>query len=558
MNIMEVEAFSQKISNVLSKGKFIIPDYQREYDWDENEINELLEDLEDVKPYESYFIGHMVFEGKFTDEEFKVIDGQQRITTLTIMLSVIRDLFYSKSLKNLGDGINDKYIFAKDVDNNSFVILENKMPYPILQAYVQSVPNDKDLTVKPVKSGERKIIKAYDYFRSLFKDRTEQELKDLRDKILNLEVIFVAASDKVDAHSIFMTLNATGKDLTPIDLIKNQIFSLYPTQPHIEEPNDTWKKIINNIDDKGGKFFNNFWSSRYKKVSDSRLFKEFYKNIVKAETPIKDFVKQLLDDSFIYRKINNPSKEDWKKQGEHQIYFSINAITNVFGIEVANTMLISLVREYECKMISQAYLIKALNAIERFHFINNAICSNRSSGLDQFYSKSSRDLLNGKNKQDKHIVVDSFINNLEDKIPKKENFIANFDLKLHYSSKSTKQKRLVNYVLTKIEFKKQNGNVQLYDMSIEHIYPENPDTNIWSPIDTKHIGNIGNLVLLDAGLNSRIGNTCYQNKKSIILEESKLISTKDVFNGNDKWSEKEIQQRRNELIDYTFVDIWKC
>lgn len=152
---MEVEAFSQKISNVLSKGKFIIPDYQREYDWDENEIDELLEDLEDVKPEESYFIGHMVFEGKFTGNEFKVIDGQQRITTITILLSVIRDLFFSKSLNSLGDGINDKYIFTKDVDNNIFAILENRMPYPILQTYVQSAPKDKDLTVKAVKSGEK-------------------------------------------------------------------------------------------------------------------------------------------------------------------------------------------------------------------------------------------------------------------------------------------------------------------------------------------------------------------------------------------------------------------
>src|SRR5690606_33244595 len=203
---MEVEALSQKISNLLSKGKFIIPDYQREYDWEENEIDELLEDLEDIHPTESYFIGHMVFEGKFNGTEFKVIDGQQRITTLTIMLCVIRDLFYSKNLSDLGDGINDKYIFSKDVNNQPYVILENKMPYPILQAYVQSKPNDKNLMLNPTKSGEKKIIKAYKHFYLLFKRKTEQELKDLRDKILNLEVIFVAASEKVDAHSIFMTL----------------------------------------------------------------------------------------------------------------------------------------------------------------------------------------------------------------------------------------------------------------------------------------------------------------------------------------------------------------
>ena len=148
---MEVEARSQKISNTLSKGRFIIPDFQREYDWEENEINELLEDLQDVRPDESYFIGHMVFEGKFGGNEFKVIDGQQRITTITIMLCVIRDLFFEKGLNNLAEGINDKYIFAKDVDNNSYIILENKMPYPILQSYVQNIPSEKNKSQKLVK-----------------------------------------------------------------------------------------------------------------------------------------------------------------------------------------------------------------------------------------------------------------------------------------------------------------------------------------------------------------------------------------------------------------------
>jgi len=553
---MEVEAHSQLISNVLSKGKFIIPDYQREYDWDESEIEELLEDLEDVKPNESYFIGHMVFEGKFTGNEFKVIDGQQRITTITIFLSVIRDLFYSKSLNNLGDGINDKYIFSKDVDNNPFVILENKMPYPILQSYVQSIPNNKDLSVQPIKSGEKKIVKAYDYFNTLLKNKGEQELKDLRDKIINLEVIFVAATDKVDAHSIFMTLNATGKDLTPIDLIKNQIFSIYPKQPHIDEPNDTWKKITDNIDDKGIKFFNNYWSSRHKKISDSRLFKEFYKNIIKAKVPVKLFLKELLEDSIIYRQITNPSEEDWSGQNEYQIYLSINAITNVFGIEVANAMLISLVREYNKKNISQTYFVKTLNSIEKFHFINNAICSNRSSGLDQFYSKFSRDLLNSKDKQSKHIVIDSFTSSLNDKLPSREKFIVNFDTRLFYSSKSTKQKKIVNYVLSKIEFKKQLGNIKLINLSIEHIYPENPKANVWKPLEEKLIGNFANLVLLDTGLNSKVGNIDYLKKKEIILKESKIISTKEVFEKFDNWSEEEILKRKEYLIEYIFNDIW--
>ena len=552
---MDVEARSQKILNTLSKGRFIIPDFQREYDWEENEINELLGDLQDVRPNESYFIGHMVFEGKFEGNEFKVIDGQKRITKITIMLCVIRDLFFEKGLNNLAEGINDKYIFAKDVDNNPYIILENRMPYPILQSYVQSIPSKKDKSQKPTKSGEKKIIKAYDHFYTLFKNKEEQELKDLRDKILNLEVIFVATSDNVDAYSIFMTLNATGKDLTVVDLIKNQVFHLYPRQPHIDEPNDTWKKILDNTNDKAIKFFNNYWSSRYKKISDSRLFKEFH-NIIKKKVPIKDFLKQLLDDSLIYRKINTPSKEDWIGQNEYPIYFSIYAISEVFGIDVANAMLMSLIREYDNKHISLNYITKALNSIEKFHFIHNAICSNRSSGLDQLYSKYSRDLLNAADRQEKHLVIDKFIKNLEEKLPDKVTFETNFDSKLQYLSKSTKQKKLVSYVLTRIELKKQNKNVELHNISIEHIYPEK-SAGKWETIEGKYISNIGNLVLLDAGLNSKIGNITYPEKKSIIIEESTIISTKEIFEKYINWSSKEIEERRNFLVEYTYNDLWK-
>ena len=553
---MEVVAHSQKISSTLTKGRFIIPDFQREYDWEENEINEFLEDLQDIKPDENYFIGHMVFEGKFTENEFKVIDGQQRITTITIMLCVIRDLFFEKGLNNLAEGINDKYIFAKDVDNNPYIILENRMPYPILQSYVQSIPSKKDKSQKPTKSGEKKIIKAYDHFYTLFKNKGEQELKDLRDKILNLEVIFVATSDNVDAYSIFMTLNATGKDLTVVDLIKNQVFHLYPRQPHIDEPNDTWKKILDNTNDKAIKFFNNYWSSRYKKISDSRLFKEFHKNIIKKKVPIKDFLKQLLDDSLIYRKINTPSKEDWIGQNEYPIYFSIYAISEVFGIDVANAMLISLIREYQNKSISLHYITKALNSIEKFHFIHNAICSNRSSGLDQLYSKYSRELLNATNKQEKHLIIDKFIKKLEEKLPNKVEFEANFGLKLRYLSKSTKQKKLVSYILKKIELKEQNNNIELHNISIEHIYPEKHQEK-WETIEDKYISNIGNLVLLDAGLNSKIGNLTYQEKKNIVIKDSKIISTQKVFTEYNNWSSKEITERRDLLVEYTYNDLWK-
>ena len=554
---MNVEARSQNIDSVLKKGVFIIPNYQREYDWDNEEVDEFLDDIRDTPDDENYFIGHMVLEGEYNGTSFNVIDGQQRFTTITIILCALRDKFFEHAEEQLALGINDNYIFGKDRNHKEYVILQNNMPYPVLQSYVQSIPAKKDPSITPIKNGEKKIVKIYDKIKKEFDKLTVDELKVLRDKVLNLEVIFVAANDKVDAHSIFMTLNATGKDLTPIDLIKNQIFSLYPVQPHIDEPNDSWKKIIENIQDNGIKFFNNFWSSRYKKTSDKRIFKEFIKIVIKPKADVKLFLNSLLIDSTIFKKITSPKEQDRSKNKEYLIFLSLNSITQIFNIEVANAFLLALIREYLNSNISQIYLLKSLNSLEKFHFINNAICSNRSSGLDIMYAKVSRELLQAKDKHSKHKIIDEFIKKLELKIPEKSLFEAKFDSKLYFVKTRTKQKKLVQYVLNKIEFKKQNKNVSLINMTLEHIYPESPDSK-WKALKNVSLTqNLGNLILLDSELNSKIGNKEFQKKQELIEKESTLISTKESLKGKTKWSDEEILERRDKLVDFLYKDIWK-
>ena len=558
---MDVKAENLLFENVLSKGQYIIPDYQREYDWEDSEIDEFLEDIGELEPAEHYFIGHMVFEGDFNGTTFNVIDGQQRITTITILLCVIRDLLYSKESEKLANALNDKYIFNKNKDGEEFEVLRNDMPYPVLQSYVQSIPKNKDKTKTPEKSGEKKIIKAYDKFIKLFSSYDENELITLRNKLFNLEVIFVAVKDsenneRVDAHEIFMTLNATGKDLTPLDLIKSRIFKLYPKQPHLNEPGDSWKEIIKNTEEKQKKFLNNFWSSRYKKVSDKRVFKEFIKEIIKPKKDIKIFFDNLLADSRIYKKINNPQKSDWNENEEFQVFFSLNAIINVFNVEVSNSILLSLIREYDNSNISLKYLLKALNYIEKFHFINNAINSNRSSGLDTMYARMARDLSNALDRHAKHKIIDEMGEKLKDKLPSKEEFSAKFDEKLFYLSKQSKQKKLVKYALRKLEYK-QNPNAELINVSIEHIYPEKPEKNSIK-LNIESVGNIGNLVLLDKNLNSdtRIGNKLFEIKKPIILSESHIITTKNVFNSNNTWNEEKIKNRRDILISDLYESVW--
>ena len=543
---MNVEARSQTIESIFKKGQYIIPEYQREYDWTEENLNEFIYDINESNE-ENYFIGHMVCEGIYNGVKFRVIDGQQRVTTITIMLSVIRDIFYTKELYNLANGLHENYIFSKDRDNNEYVILDNKMPYPVLQEYVQSKPDKKNRTIQAVKSGEKKIIKAYNKFYKEWKDLSEDKLKKLRDKILNLEIIFVAVDDEVDAFTIFETLNAKGKDLTPLDLIKNQVFKNYNRQTHIDEPNDSWKNIIENSKDRNIKFLNYFWASRYKKVSDRKIYKEFIKKSKENSFNYNIFIKNLLDDSKIFQKIISPKLEDWNGSGEFKVYFSLNAI-QIFNIQVANSLLMSLLREYDDKKISLKYLVKALVAIERFHFINNAIIGGRSSGLDTMYSRISRDLYNATNKHQKHNVIDEMIKKLRDKLPNIEQFKAKIDSRLYYISTNTKQKKLVQYALKRLEYEKQNYNIELLDVSLEHIYPEKFDQH-WANINIKYIQDIGNLILLDKGINSDIGNKQYIKKKKIILERSTLLITKEVFEKYDEWNKESIEERKNLLIE---------
>lgn len=92
---MNVEARSQTIESILKKGQYIIPEYQREYDWTEENLNEFIQDINESTE-DNYFIGHMVCEGNYNGTSFKVIDGQQRITTITIMLSVFKRYFLRK------------------------------------------------------------------------------------------------------------------------------------------------------------------------------------------------------------------------------------------------------------------------------------------------------------------------------------------------------------------------------------------------------------------------------------------------------------------------------
>ena len=221
-----------------------IPNFQREYSWDKYYYNTFFIDiLEGIKQEDKklsntdYFIGTMVFSGsEKKDESIEVIDGQQRLTVITILLSVLTNKFKNIKEEDLAEA-TFKYIKTKDDYGSPIPTLKSITSYPYFDAYVQSI---EKTDVEPATEEEINIKQTYNYFESELEemklkgkyDFNENTLyKDLliaiRDQILQMNVISILTEEKDSAYEIFEILNEKGKNLASIDLIKNSIYSKF-------------------------------------------------------------------------------------------------------------------------------------------------------------------------------------------------------------------------------------------------------------------------------------------------------------------------------------------
>ena len=221
-----------------------IPNFQREYSWDEYYYRQFFMDLiEGIKQENGklintdYFIGTMVFSGSLkSDECIEVIDGQQRLTVITILLSVITDKLKKINEEDLAEA-TFKYIKTKDDYGRSIPKLRSITSYPYFEAYVQSM---KKCEISPATEEEENIKNTYNYFEVALEEQKLRQLKKfddeitykdlivaIRDQILKFNVISILTEDKESAYEIFEILNAKGKSLASIDLIKNTIYSKF-------------------------------------------------------------------------------------------------------------------------------------------------------------------------------------------------------------------------------------------------------------------------------------------------------------------------------------------
>lgn len=560
-----------------SSCQFIIPRFQREYSWDKKNYQEFFEDMinnlvvvEGNIKDDQYFLGTMLFVGNFTekpDKPIEVIDGQQRLTTITILFSVLSDRF-----RELGEDTLSKqlfnYIMTTDDDGNKVRVLQSKSSYPYFVYYIQD--REKTINTSPNTEEENCIKETYEYFlqqtsesalKKLLKKRMGDDivqsfsyieiLKALRDQVLDCTFISIAAADKDQANKIFAILNAKGKRLVYIDLIKNKIFEELKDGvdgTFAEESWDEIKKILNSGAETVGMatFFRHYWISKYKRCNASVLYDNFNKTIAKNKEKYKAFLRDLVNNAKNYVKIINPSREDYNNRKEYfWLVQSLSTMNKTFNVVQTRIALLALYDVKERKLISTAQFKKAIIAMENFHFAFTAICSMRTNNLEAIYSRFAINLRKCTNKDEtSKVIEEKLIAPLEKLYPKYNSFKAGFG-ELLYSKKDLPINIKTKYTVYKLNCYFSEKEIFADDGSIEHIVSETVGENAL---------NIGNLILLEQELNREAGEKDYLDKLCD-YKKSKYDWIQKFIKENDIWSEEKIQDRAEKLADIYYKDI---
>ena len=560
-NQVTLESFLAK-----NKTQFVIPVYQRNYDWVDAQCKQLFEDIIDIgkKENETHFIGSIVFihDGVYTSSEVTplvVIDGQQRLTTITLLYLALYHYAKEKGDKGKAAEINETYLINKFVSLDDSK-LKLKQTDNNTKAFKYLLSDNK-----PEDYGEySRVIENYTFFKKrITEDNFDTIQKGLK-KLLFVEISLERGKD--DPQRIFESLNSTGLELSQADLIRNYILMGLEPKKQINIYNKIWFIIEGNAKDEIKKqsrvseFIRDYLTIKNKKIPvKSKVYLEF-KN--KFKNRDDDFYENILNEiknySKHYNKLINPSKEK-DKAIQKELQF-----INRLEINVSYPFLLSVYDDYTNEVIDKGTFLKVLKLVQSFTF-RRFILSLPSNALNKIFMTlyGEIDKANYMPSLEKTLVKKTgsqrFPNDKEITVALKEKDVYNIKSK----NKLYFLELLENH--NNREFVSIDSNP---DITIEHIFPRNPNPKWKDGLDEQeynllkevYLNTIGNLTL--SGNNGSLSNKTFKEKKEMNVDgkEQGYQYSRLWLNGYlkeiDKWNKVNLYNRYN-LILKRFFEIWQ-
>jgi uncharacterized protein with ParB-like and HNH nuclease domain len=549
------------LENILKENvDYEIPIFQREYSWGKDGWSDFLEDAIKAKEgNKKHFFGFMTFRQE-NEERHLIIEGQQRLTTVTILLALIRDIFYETSDPSWK--VIERYINAADdlspSDPPSFKLTLSELNKDFFQRYIQTVgnPNDK---IEKIKSGpklnlsNRNICESYKYFHSELNRRT-RGLTDNERKTYFLEIVKVVlrnfiiirteVTDNKAAFNIFQTLNDRGLDLTITDIIKVYMFDLVGES--WRDAKDKWDDIRETLSFQNtNSFFRHYWLSKYGIIKENELLNGIEKKI-KNKSDVFRFLDELKDEAEYYEALLNPSKDFWGRKSEE-----IAELLEELQLLSKQQPLPLLMSSCDEDKFPTNEFIKLIRLCINFIFRYLTIAERENKELERLFSEMAIDIREGKIKNTKEIKARMLKAGVDN-----ESFSKDF------SKKQIKSAKVAKYILNKIENHIGRDSEKVAKkITLEHILPKTPDRE-WKEYLEKlsmdkddYVYRLGNMTLLLEKQNREAQSQFFTKKRDKIYRNQTKLKINEELKDVKSWTSKDIEERQKRFAKFA-IRIW--
>lgn len=552
-----MDARKGNIYEILNGNKqFLIPVYQRFYSWDTIQCKRLWNDI--VEMQKEGKVGHFV--GSIVNiaeqamptgvQKFMIIDGQQRMTTLTLLLLALRNY----AIKNP----DDSTINARRIDN---MLLKNEYEDGDERYKMLLTETDRDILISLIEGKQimedtrSRLIENYNLFVSKIADK-EIQPAEVYESIGKLQIVNITLDRAVDdAQAIFESLNSTGKELSESDLIRNYILmGLVPSeQTYVYE--HLWRPMeqLFVYETQGtvmDAFFRDYLTMKNSRIpKKERVYEEFKLYHLKCKFgTIRELCKDLLDYAKYYTDIVfvRNSDKDLKR-----IYEDIIDLR----MEVSYPFLLKIHRDCDEGIITLDEMKKILTLCISY-VLRRSICEIPTNSHNKTFATMKN-----------YIRPDDYVNSVKAfflMLESYKEFPDNDKFEVAFVSRDIYNMRNRNYILSRLENFKNKAPIIIEGYTIEHIMPQNKNLsrewqadlgNDWQEVQKKYLHTIGNLTL--TAYNSEMSDKCFMEKMDMEggFKESALRLNRYVVLQNE-WNEKHIKERANELAKKA-ESIWK-
>lgn len=548
--------------------QFIVPIFQRNYSWQKSQYEQLWFDIlraSKFKEKQNHFIGSIVYIDMGTPagrpQQLLLIDGQQRLTTISILLCAIKDYVQKFNLEtkliNLAK-IKNQFLYNSDeIYEDRYKLLLNVQDK---ETYIKLIDNTIFTVNKPVIN----IIKCYEFFYERIEDFIKQygQIDEIYAGIFKLSLVSISLDkDSDNPQMIFESMNSTGKDLSQTDLLRNYLLMDLTPEKQTRLYKTYWKPMEELF---GEDIYKNDVNKFDYFIRDFLTLKSDTGHICKINNVYENFKRYYLDnncekfavlkDLFTYAKYYACIDLLQENDDELKLYWQE---FKKLDSHVVYPFLLKLYDDYSCQILIKEDFKKILQVVISYLW-RRAICEIPTNSL----SKTFATLYQAVDKDD---YVNSIIKAFVFKSSYKR-FSSDYEVREKLQTKDIYHFRLRKYLLEALEnyYHKEPIDLNTANYTIEHIMPQNIEHNLswqqmlgenWQEVHSLYLHTLGNLTI--TGYNAEMSNKSFGEKVNgeSGFKHSHLKLNESIVQC-DVWNKKAIQRRTNILTDI-ILKIWK-